>query len=252
MSVAEKPVVDDVDGDVLSDLDNSYELDPNSTGGERAGIYLAALIALAVPSLIVLAFFLPNRPSSVTVDTEPVLESTPAGLDSSEVPEAALDDESSEEEIVSEESATEVAGAVEVNPDASTVAVDADEGEPTEKPAESDSSAPETIDFDLVVPDSINVFVYDETPPSNGEYSFALRLKSTATPFEIETHHFSVVVYDADGVAAATSTRFLHETLPVDSSALATVRAADTGATQNFVVIALGTKELARVPIEFE
>ncbi len=264
LSVIEEDLIEYVNGDVTDVDDDSHEHAAQPVQGERAGIYLAALVALAVPSIIVLAFLMPGRSASTTVDPR-IEQAAPVGLDSSEVPEridtpvdepalddAPLDDAPLDDAVAAEttvdEITTDVAGVAVAAPDADEVTT-----EPVDavEPIVSDDPPTPTVDLSLITPNSIEVFVYDETPPADGEYSFALRLKSLATPVDIDTSLFSVVVEDANGTPATTSTRFVHDTLPVGSSSLATVRAGDTGAGENVVVIALGDVEIARVPIEF-
>ena len=241
MSVIEEDLIEDVDDDVTGVDSESHDHKVQAVEGERAGIYLAALVALAVPSIIVLAFLMPGRSASITVDPR-IEQAAPVGLDSSEVPERI------DTAAVVDEITTDVAGVAVEEPDA-----DEATAEPVDvvEPVVSEDPPTPTVDLSLITPNSIEVFVYDETPPADGEYSFALRLKSLATPTEIDTNLFSVVVEDADGTPATTSTRFVHDTLPVGSSALATVRASDTGSAENVVVIVLGDVEIARVPIEF-
>lgn len=61
--------------DVVASTDGQFEHD-----GERAGLYLAMLVAFAVPALIVLALFLPNSPVGEALGTN--TDATPSsGLD---------------------------------------------------------------------------------------------------------------------------------------------------------------------------
>lgn len=250
LSVIEEDLIEGV-GDAATAIDvDSDDPQLKAAEGERAGVYLAALIALAVPSIIVLAFLMPGRSASESTVDPRVESAAPAGLDSSEVPERidpAVDDAEAAA-VVPDEITTDVAGVAIAAADAEEVATEQVEAV---EPVISDDPPTPTVDLSLITPASIEVFVYDETPPKDGEYSFALRLKSLATPVEIDTNLFSVVVEDTNGTPASTSTRFVHDTLPVGSSALATVRASDTGAAETVVVIALGDVEVARVPIEF-
>ena len=103
-----------------------------------------------------------------------------------------------------------------------------------------------TVDLD---PTSIEVIVYDEDPAVNGVHSFALRIKSVSTEEEIDTNAFVVVVVDESGVESQTFSRFIHATLPVGSSALATVRSEGAGPEQQYVVVRVGNSEVARIPI---
>jgi len=225
VSVVEEAVVGEVKEDLPGDAANVVGV--NQVKGERAGVYLTALIALAVPSLIVLAFFLPSRGSTTIATSNQPRADTPAvGLDSTEVVRAPA----TTEPVVA--SVTDVATSVE--------SVESPEPAPTA-----------SIDLASIDPATIEVFVYDETPSANGEYSFALRLKSNSTPGLINTSVFAVTVENTDGVAAPSVTRFVHESLPVDSSALAAVRVADTGDSEYYVVITLADTEIARLPIIF-
>lgn len=103
-----------------------------------------------------------------------------------------------------------------------------------------------TVDLD---PESIEVIVYDEDPAVNGVHSFALRIKSVSTDEELDTNSFDVVVVDESGVESQTFSRFIHATLPVNSSALATVRSEGAGPEQQYVVVRVGDTEIARIPI---
>lgn len=98
-------------------------------------------------------------------------------------------------------------------------------------------------------PATIEVTVYDEDPAVNGVHSFALRVKSISTEEEIDTNSFVVVVVDESGVESQTFSRFIHATLPVGSSALATVRSEGAGPEQQYVVVRVGATEIARIPI---
>jgi len=80
-------------------------------------------------------------------------------------------------------------------------------------------------------------------------HSFALRIKSISTQTEIDTESFEVVVVDEQGVESQTFIRFLHSTLPVESSAVATVRSEGSSPQQQYVVVAIGETEIARIPI---
>lgn len=107
-------------------------------------------------------------------------------------------------------------------------------------------SAPEGV----VDPEDIVVTVYDTAPSQDGVYSFALRLKSVSTSEELATDDFTVRVEDEFGVAATTFSRFVHATLPTNSSALATVRAEEAGPGPQFVVVWYGNTAIARILIE--
>lgn len=228
VSVREPSVLEQVD----DNLDRKVANKPGAqrqTSGEQAGVYLTAFVALIVPALIVLAFFLPalTTASIATVDDLPA--PTTAGLDAKEIP--------------NEPAAIEA-------PLVSTAAPPpAGNTEPIEKTPTVDD--PRSTDIRETEPDSIDVFVYDETPSTNSEYTFALRLKSVSTQAPIDTSAFLIAVENAQGETASTTLRFVHDSLPVGSSALATVRASDTGDAENFVVITLGDVQIARVPIIF-
>lgn len=158
--------------------------------------------------------------------------------------------------------ATEVAGAVEERPERTTESAQAVESTDVATTADAevarsvpdiDGSLPvEGIDAPLaptVDPKSIEVSVYDEDPAINGVHSFALRVKSISTEAEIDTDAFVVVVVDEAGVESQTFSRFIHSTLPVESSALATVRSEGSSPQQQYVVVRIGTTEIARIPI---
>lgn len=102
----------------------------------------------------------------------------------------------------------------------------------------------------LVKPDDIEVSVYDTSPSNDGVYSFALRLKDISIAEELYTEDFTVRVEDEFGVPATTFSRFVHETLPIGSSALATVRAEEAGPGQQFVVVWYENVAIARIAIE--
>jgi hypothetical protein len=101
-----------------------------------------------------------------------------------------------------------------------------------------------------VDPAAFQVSVYDEDPAVGGVHSFALRVKSVATTEEFDTAEFDVVVVAESGTEAATFTRFVHQTLPVGSSALATIRAEGAGTEPHYVVVRVGEIEIARILIE--
>ena len=162
--------------------------------------------------------------------------------------------------------ATEVAGAVEERPESTTESAPAVESTDvaTTADAEVARSVPD-IDGSLPVedtdtqpgaplapivnPESIEVIVYDEDPAINGVHSFALRVKSISTEAEIDTDAFTVVVVDEAGVESQTFSRFIHSTLPVESSALATVRSEGSSPGPQYVVVRIGTTEIARIAI---
>ena len=210
---------------------------------ERAGLYLAALVALAVPSLIVLAFFLPDRNSGASAEALEQPAST--GLDQAivDVAEPADDDiDDPVETTAVETTAVEVEPVEEVVAAAPTESVPDEPTEPRELPEE----------LANVSSGSIEVLVYNETPPSDGQYSFAIRLKNISTQREIDLDLFTVSVERADGEIVPTQTRFTHDTLPADASAIATVRAFESGSEDHSVVVSLGTVEVGRIPIETE
>ena len=225
---------------------------------ERAGLYLAALVALAVPSLIVLAFFLPDRNSGASAEALEQPAST--GLDQAivDVAEPADDDiddpvettavETTAVETTAVETTAVETTAVEVEPVEEVVAAAPTESVPDE-PTE-----PRELPEELanVSSGSIEVLVYNETPPSDGQYSFAIRLKNISTQREIDLDLFTVSVERADGEIVPTQTRFTHDTLPADASAIATVRAFESGSEDHSVVVSLGTVEVGRIPIETE
>ena len=240
MSVVEEAVVGEVKEDLPGDAANVVGV--NQVKGERAGVYLTALIALAVPSLIVLAFFLPSRGSTTIATSNQPRADTPAvGLDSTEVVRAPA----TTEPVVA--SVTDVA----TSESQASTGEDIESSQVVESVESPEPAPTASIDLASIDPATIEVFVYDETPSANGEYSFALRLKSNSTPGLINTSVFAVTVENTDGVAAPSVTRFVHESLPVDSSALAAVRVADTGDSEYYVVITLADTEIARLPIIF-
>ena len=101
------------------------------------------------------------------------------------------------------------------------------------------------------IPGELEVLVYDTAPSANGEvYSFALRLKSIAAADDIPTEDFTIRVENEDGIPAETFTRFLHDVLPVDTSALASVRAEGAAPGEQFVTVWLDDVLLERIPIE--
>lgn len=150
---------------------------------------------------------------------------------------------------------TEVAGATEVVVDtvARNVEEDSQQGGSAEERAlpDADPDNGSTADMSLIEidPALIEVSVYDEDPAIGGVYSFALRIKSLDTATEIDTNLFAISVEDETGTQATTFSRFIHGTLPVGSSALATVRAEGAGTEQQFVVVRVGEVEMARIAI---
>lgn len=238
MTVLENSALDAVDGDVTK-LDPSSGDHAPETDGERAGMYLAALIALAVPSIIVLAFFLPNGATTQREApvSNPVVEEPSAGLDSTEVPAEVV--------VAEVDGAIESADSGDV---VSTAAEPTGEAASTAPTVEAEDRDAAPIDLNAIDPESIDIFVYDETPAENGDVTFALRLKSVATSVEIDTNVFSVELQSSDGAPAPTSVRFVHDTLPVGSSALATVRSTNLGSETSVVVVSMGGREIGRVP----
>jgi len=98
--------------------------------------------------------------------------------------------------------------------------------------------------------EDLEVMIYDTAPSDGSVYSFALRIKSVSTTEEIPTEDFEIIVEHADGVSATTFSRFVHESLPLESSALATVRAEDAAPGDQFLVVWLDGVQLSRIPIE--
>lgn len=235
-------------------FEDGYDDEENDrpVGRERAGIYLTALVALAVPSIIVLAFFLPAADQQSTDDVATNAEAA-VGLDEIEVVEeleAPVVVESApaiavEEIAVAETAAIEPLPAPEVEVEVESVVVEAEpdvapEPEPDVEPA---LTIP---DFD---PEAIAVTVYNQDPPVNGRVQFALRLNSVATAAELDTNIFTVEVHNDEDGLAATGFDFLHPTLPVGSSALATVQATGLAGQAHFVVVSVGDVEVASLPL---
>jgi len=239
-----------------SDDETAQEADDvkSSKKGERAGLFLAALVMLAVPSLIVLALFLPGQ--EFRANSAGAEEATTAGLDESEIPDS-VDVAEPDIEVKSEEPDSVPAEAV-PEPTSTTesttttqAATTTTETTTTTTTTEA-AAAPDDVEIpnelaDLAA-DAIEITVYDESPPVDGTFAFALRLKSVSAPVDVDTALFTVAVHSENDEPVSTTTMFVHETLPVGSSALATVRAAaSTGDHQ--VVVLLGDVEVARAPI---
>ncbi len=191
-----------------------FEVD-DSDGGTLLRWLLFLAIGVSAGVCYLLATSLESRPVR-TIDVETVQIDSSEQTDRSELNE--LDDPEPLDVVAAEEVAREVA---QIEPVLVTVAAE-----------------------------DIEVSVYDAAP-SNGEvYSFALRIKSVSTDEELYTEDFAVRVENESGTPATTFSRFIHDTLPVNSSALATVRAEDAGPGQQFVVVWYDNVPLARIAIE--
>ena len=256
--------------------DYDDEQDDRPKGAERAGIYLTALAALAVPSIIVLAFFLPPSnelsadaaaPSAETADAEAVDTET-VDAEQDEIAAETSPDTDIEAEVESEiplpveeaepEIEVEVQAAVEEAEPEIEVEVQAavEEAEP-EIEVEVLSTVEErepvlAADIPDLAPGAIELTVYDATPMVDGQYQFALRLKSAEGTEEIDTSLFTVQVQNSADETASTNFEFVHETLPDGSSALATVQAEAVGESSQFVVVSIGDFEVGRVSVDLQ
>lgn len=227
----------------------------NQPGGERAGLYLAALALFVVPALIVAAVVIPSRNSTTNTNTnidtnanESSESASRTGLDSVEI--EALETEASELTI-EEAIAADDAPAEPDSDNTSGLASDtADNNDATTTSAEETSDDKILGEPPAVSASAIEVSVYNQDADDPGTYSFALRLKSVSTDTEIETDHFHITVVSADDMSLPSFSRFEHNTLPTNSSALALVRAEDVEAGPHFVVVSIGETEIDRIMIE--
>ena len=241
--------------------DYDDEQDDRPKGAERAGIYLTALAALAVPSIIVLAFFLPPSnelsadaaaPSAETADAEAVDTET-VDAEQDEIAAETSPDTDIEAEVESEIPlpVEEAEPEIEVEVQAAV-----EEAEP-EIEVEVLSTVEErepvlAADIPDLAPGAIELTVYDATPMVDGQYQFALRLKSAEGTEEIDTSLFTVQVQNSADETASTNFEFVHETLPDGSSALATVQAEAVGESSQFVVVSIGDFEVGRVSVDLQ
>ena len=115
---------------------------------ERAGLYLAAMIAFAVPALIVLAFFLSSTGSSDGADSQP----SNSGLDRVDVGQTGAEEQvtvdvagagASQEESVSVDIGS--AASIAANPSDDPTATEADAGQPTQEQPGTDQPTTTTI-----------------------------------------------------------------------------------------------------------
>ncbi len=198
---------------LIDDDDYDFDLDGDDNGPWMRLLLLIA-IGVAIGVCIALATSLESRPVN-KVDLETVQVD---GADTVAVEQVEAVGEVEAEEQIDEEAARQAAQAI--------------------------------VAESLVKPDDIEVSVYDTSPSNDGVYSFALRLKDISIVEELYTEDFTVRVEDEFGVPATTFSRFIHETLPIDSSALATVRAEEAGPGQQYVVVWYENVAIARIPIE--
>lgn len=234
--------VDDIDTD-----EDLIEVDADEVKSQLVKFLLGVGVTIAVVICVALAVTLENRPASV--DTAVVEQPV----------------ETVEEQVVVE---AEVAGEVEVSEDATPVdeiepvAVDdADDSQIVDDleiadevvvagPEANDVAPSEPIGSDRAAADFFEVTVYDAAPAQGDVHSFALRIENIAAGEEVPTEELEVFVGNEEGAVATTFIRFLHESVPEGTSALASVRAEDAGPGTQFVFVLLDGVELARIPVE--
>ena len=241
--------------------DYDDEQDDRPKGAERAGIYLTALAALAVPSIIVLAFFLPPSnelsadaaaPSAETADAEAVDTET-VDAEQDEIAAETSPDTDIEAEVESEIPLPVEEAEPEIEVEVLSTVEEAEPEIEVEVLSTVEEREPVlAADIPDLAPGAIELTVYDATPMVDGQYQFALRLKSAEGTEEIDTSLFTVQVQNSADETASTNFEFVHETLPDGSSALATVQAEAVGESSQFVVVSIGDFEVGRVSVDLQ
>ena len=204
---------------------------------ERAGIYLAALAAFTVPILIVAAVLLTqnNDPEPL----QPLEPATRSGLDRLEIEASEL--------TIGGATESPIESSAPAEPDA-TISSSPQDDISGDAPEEATTDI--AVELPSVAAEDVAVAVYNQAADEPGTYSFAIRLTSQPEIAEIDTAAFVISVVDADGKPVPSISRFEHETLPPDSSALALVRAEQVGAGAHYVLVTVGETELDRALID--
>jgi|GEM_PF-4107429 len=223
------------------DAPHPKQADEPAPRGERAGVYLAALAAFAVPILIVSAIILTQ--TNVPEPVEALEPATRSGLDRLEIEASELTIEESTEPSAPATNEGDPVGTEATN--ASSTAQDEQSGDSSEQAQPLDA-----VESPSLAAGDIDVAVYNQAADEPGTYSFAIRLTSKPETSEIDTAALVISVVNNTGEPVPSISRFEHETLPPDSSALALVRAEQVRTEAHYVVVSVGGTELDRAAIE--